>query len=322
MEQWCDQVFYYRGRSELAAAGVILSCGVHGDELAPVHLLQSLQQALSAGALALVPPLLLVFANPEALACRRRFVTHNLNRLFRQEQTPDHPPPSASPSAETRRAQELMVQCQRFANLCGDVACHLDLHSTIKPSLIERFALLPVRSQPCRYAWPQPLARAGFGALIHQTRRANTFAQFSYDQFGADSFTLECGSHGEVTQGNQPLTELETWLRELLEYRGDFQQALQHAKAPTSSMAVTSSLQEFEVTEEIIRNSDSFRFLIEESEPNFSPHPAHTAFYQDSASPQAGSGWEAPAERYSLFLNSKVGIGQRAGLLLKRIEQS
>jgi len=313
MEEWCPQVFYWPGHCEPQAPGIILSAGVHGDETGPIELLTALQQDLLQGRLQLRRPLLLIFGNLTAMAVRQRFVQENMNRLFQS------PPPVGNasgnaPGAEAQRAQSLMEQCQRFAGQCGSLACHLDLHSTIKPSLIERFALMPVPRQSFRYQWAGPLARAGFGARVEQTRPAHTFSQFSHTQLGADSFTLECGSHGisdTASQTDEAASPLQAWLWALLAFEGDFATALQTVQAQVAA----AELQRFRVAEEIIRQDASFRFLIDEQEANFSAHPAGTPLFE-----QQQQIWTTPGTRYSLFLNAGVAPGQRAGLLLKRVQ--
>jgi succinylglutamate desuccinylase len=326
MEQWCEQVFYSPGQSPTENAGIILSAGVHGDELGPIQLLTGLLTAIRQGTLAPFPPLLLILANPQAIQCQSRFVEHNLNRLFQPSYSlKEHALPEC---AEIRRAQELMAACSRFADQCAGVACHLDLHSTIKPSLIERFALTPVYQQRYRLPWSRALLQAGFGAIVRQTQRANTFAQFSHQQLGAESFTLECGSHRQQPhnshQGHRSaLKHFGLWLTALLQYRGELEQALVQAAAelpPEPQQHQGQNLAQFVVAEEIIKRSTAFQFLIPEQEPNFSPHAAGTALYQDSNPGQdfAPTIWQTPGQRYSLFLNSGVAIGQRAGLLLQR----
>lgn len=310
MEEWCEQVYYFPGENPPAAAGIMLSCGIHGDETGPIDACTALLHQLRQHRVQLRRPLLLIFGNPEAIARHQRFVDFNLNRLFGTAQVGSAQVGSPQEgSTETRRARQLEQACARFAQQCRGIDWHLDLHSTIKPSHIERFALLPVTRREYRRPWAAALGQAGFGALVRQTQRAHTFSQFSHDHFDADSFTLECGSHATNKSTDTALVQ---WLQGLVE-------------ASTTAAGDVAGLPEYRVAEAIVRRTEQFRFLIEESEPNFSEHPAGTAFYCDGVERNTGRNtgdgvFHLPGPRYSLFLNSKVALGQRAGLLLERLQ--
>ena len=303
MEQWFEQVWYCAPQSSAPRQpGLILSAGIHGDETRPVVLLRQLQQQLASGQLQPARPLLLLYGNPRAMARHQRMITENLNRLFTSP---------SSASADGQRARVLMDACERLGRL-GPVAAHFDLHSTIKPSLIERFPLCPVSPvspespPPCHYHWAAPLSRAGFGAWVQQTRRAATFSQFTRDALNCDSFTLECGSHASKPDRENRLQPLARWLHDLISGA---------AALPAQPMPVTPPWQRFRVTEEILRRSDDFQFLIDEQEPNFSAHPPGTPLYRDLDGVVKAAG-----QRHTLFLNSQVAPGQRAGLLLESLQ--
>lgn len=303
METWCEGVYFEPGPNKPNLAGIILSCGIHGDETGPIHLLQRLHNELQSAALAPSRPLLLIFGNPDAIRHQQRYVDSNLNRLFTRTPSPQ---PVAGESREAARARQLMQVCQRFQQQVPQVDLHLDLHSTIKRSCIERFALTPVHSGHYSDRWLGQLWQAGFGGLVHQTRRANTFSQFSLDVLGADSFTLECGS---LQQSDEPHDQrLWDWLVNLVG-----SEVAWHTKEPGGRQQP--ALRQFTVAEEIIRASDQFRFLVDEGLPNFSQHPPGTAIYQE-----ARGTFTIDEERFSLFLNSRVETGQRAGLLLKHLQ--
>ncbi|WP_290580497.1 succinylglutamate desuccinylase [Ketobacter sp.] len=314
MEEWCEQVYYFPGQTRSAGAGIMVSCGIHGDETGPIDACAALLHRLRKHRVQLPRPLLLIFGNPAAIAHRQRFVDFNLNRLFGAAQV-------GSPredSIEARRARQLEQACARFAQQCQGIDWHLDLHSTIKPSLIQRFALLPVTRREYRRPWAAALGQAGVGALVRQTQRAHTFSQFSHDRFDADSFTLECGSHATDKSTD---TALAQWLQGLVEAStGAVGDVARLPEYPMVEHQMTEhQMTEYRVAEAIVRRTEQFRFLIEESEPNFSEHPAGTAFYCDGVEPGEGV-FRLPGPRYSLFLNSQVALGQRAGLLLERLQ--
>lgn len=296
MEQWFEQVFFFPSATTTGSAGVVLSCGIHGDETGPIHLIQTIHQLLVTGHLQTQRPLLLIYGNPNAIRDNKRYVDFNLNRLFG---------PTFHTGAETLRAGDLMSACSRFQRQVGHVACHLDLHSTIKPSLIERFALRPINNRCSSIQWGTHLVNAGFGGLVQQSHRTQTFAQFTCDSLGCDSFTLECGSHSQpdITQ----FEALKNWILTLL---ADPSFLNQQASRTTAN----STFKHFVVKEDIIKTTSQFKFLIDERTPNFTLLPIGTDVYEDK------NGILKTSEaRYTLFLNNKVEIGQRAGLLLSNI---
>ena len=70
MEHWDEGVHMIRGKGASGAVPLILSCGVHGDELTPVPVVETLLADLQARRLLPLHPCLLIFANPPALAER------------------------------------------------------------------------------------------------------------------------------------------------------------------------------------------------------------------------------------------------------------
>ncbi|MGB3620596.1 MAG: succinylglutamate desuccinylase [Ketobacter sp.] len=299
-----EQIFYYQGNQD-DAAGIIISCGIHGDELVPVFALQQMRSYLSTCARELPFSLLLIFGNPTAIERRQRFVTTNLNRLFGLKHKPD--------CDEGTRAGILEQACIDFSNSCSKVLYHLDLHSTIKASLHPRFALRPAnittdainthalsdqRSQQKPASFFNLL---GVSALVEQSQHSNTFSRFTATTLQCESFTVECGSHSNPDAG-----DIERLTQCLIPFVFDSQ----NKDTPTQPAAIA----HFKVSHAIIRETDQFRFLIEENEPNFSIHPAGTAIYADTKGP-----YYCDTESATLFLNSAVPCGQRAGLLLTKI---
>ncbi len=61
---------------------VVLSSGIHGDETAPIELIDGLLADILSGALIPTVPLLLIIGHAEAIKAHTRFIEDNLNRLF------------------------------------------------------------------------------------------------------------------------------------------------------------------------------------------------------------------------------------------------
>jgi succinylglutamate desuccinylase len=160
---------------------LVLFAGVHGDEVSGIHAIEKLFFDLFVGERRLVRGnLTLVRANSIAIAAERRYIKHNLNRLFRQDYSPD----IDRRCYEFQRAQELkpiLEECDYF----------LDLHSA------------PIAQEPFLVAEREAVA-AFTGLGIHRIMTGwGKFAKGPIggdaenyaDRHGAKAATLESGSH-------------------------------------------------------------------------------------------------------------------------------
>jgi succinylglutamate desuccinylase len=160
---------------------IVMFSGVHGDEVSGIHALEKLLFDFFAGRTLLTRgSVTLVRANREAMQAERRYVRHNLNRMFRE----NYPPEIDRTSYEFRRAQELkplLENCDYF----------LDLHSA------------PIADVPFLVAEQNAVE---FYSRLGIPRIMTGWSRFSQGAIGGDaenyanahgalSATLESGSH-------------------------------------------------------------------------------------------------------------------------------
>jgi len=283
---------------------LIVSAGVHGNETAPIEVLNQLVNELLAGEWTLTCPLLLILGNPAAMVAGERFVDVNMNRLFAGAHGRDE----YQGLPEAARASELEQLCREFARKhSGLVLSHYDLHTAIRPSLREKFALYPfvegreVPAEQCRF-----LLEAEVETLLLQHKAGTTFSSFTSSELGAESFTVELGKARAFGQ-NDPgrFGGIRNALRR--RFRGE--------PAPGQSTG-SERLTIFEVVHEILNTGESFRFHIPDDVANFTQYEPGTVIWEDRETCYRVG--EAPEA--IVFPNRQVPVGQRVGLMIRARE--
>lgn len=276
---------------------LLLSAGIHGNETAPVELLHRLLQGIARGTSKPRARVLFLLGNPEAIRRGARYVEKDLNRLFSGRH-------SRFSGAEALRACELEHMATAFFGQAGRERLHYDLHTALRTSKIEQFALYPWCAG--RHHSRVQLARlhaAGIEAVLLQNQAASTFSAFTYSQLEAEAFTLELGA-ARVLGDNQKLdlSRLERLLLGLIEGQEQAPGALE-----------LGNLQLFSVDREVIKHSDAFVLHLPAEVENFSELPPGYLLAEDIAETR----WvvESPGTRI-VFPNAKVRNGLRAALLI------
>src|SRR5215471_13376174 len=104
-------------KKDLRGPHVVIFSGVHGDEVSGIHAVEKFFLDLFTAARVLQQgSLTMVRANEQAMAAERRYVKHNLNRLFKEDYGSD----IDRGSYEFCRAQELktiLQSCDFFFDL-------------------------------------------------------------------------------------------------------------------------------------------------------------------------------------------------------------
>lgn len=169
---------------------VVLSCAVHGDETAPIEIVRDMIHAIMRGELKPVQRTLFLIANPAAIAIGKRFVDMNMNRLFsgahQEGKTREH----------HRAAQLEQVISDFYAGAPEGQRerYHYDLHTAIRDSEFEKFAVHPfTHGAPYKKAQFTFLAECGVETILLNQAPTTTFSYYSAHTHGADAFTVELG---------------------------------------------------------------------------------------------------------------------------------
>jgi succinylglutamate desuccinylase len=287
-----------------AASGVrsvLASAGVHGDETAPIELLSLLVRDIAEGRAVLACRLLLILGNVEAMRTACRYLDDDLNRLFsgRHAQVPQ--------SHEAPRAAALERAATRFFASAPDARgarWHIDMHTAIRASAFEQFALLPHTGAPLSRAMFEWLGDARIAAVLLHTTKGNTYSHFTAEACGAEACTLELGKVRPFGQND------------LTRFAGA-DRALRHLLAGSGGDATASLPRVFTVIDQITKQSDAFELLVAADVPNFTPFEKDTLLARDGDYRYA----VRHAEERIVFPNPTVKPGLRAGLLVVETTQ-
>ncbi|MGR7920748.1 succinylglutamate desuccinylase [Zobellella denitrificans] len=282
---------------------IVLSCGIHGNETAPIELCERLLRAIVAGRLPCRQRLLLIFGNPAAMNLGVRELEENLNRLFSGAHAR-----GGRHSRERERAARLEGHVARFFEARQGVErLHYDLHTAIRPSAFEKFAIYPFpHGAPYSRQQLSFLAGAGVDTILLAHGPTTTFSYFSAHRFGAHAFTVELGKVMPFGQNDaRRFAAMERSLETLISEPG-----WQAAAVALDQIRV------FRVCQEIIKQSDDFRFHFADEVANFTAFPAGTLLAEDG-----GQRWfvQEPEEAV-IFPNARVANGHRAALMVVATE--
>ncbi|MFM0660767.1 succinylglutamate desuccinylase [Paraburkholderia sediminicola] len=287
---------------DVAARSVLASAGVHGDETAPIELLSRLVRDIAQGDAALTCRLLVILGNVDAMRDACRYRDDDLNRLFsgRHTQVPH--------SHEAPRAVALERAATQFfaaASQEPGARWHIDMHTAIRASAFEQFALLPHTGTPFSRAMFEWLGEAHISAVLLHTTKGNTYSHFTAQACGAEACTLELGKVRPFGQND------------LTRFAGA-DEALRHLLAGTKNGNAPAAMPRvFTVIDQLTKQSEAFELLLAADVPNFTPFVKNTVLARDGEYRYT----VRHDEERIVFPNATVKPGLRAGLLVVETTQ-
>ena len=283
------------------AKDVILSSGVHGNETAPIELCNGLIKQLLEEKIIAKQRTLFLIGNPHAINNGTRIVDENMNRLFSGEHS--NPPGLCNP--ERVRAKRLEEYVDRFYRRASGERqrIHYDLHTAIRGSKHEKFAIYPYR--PGRaFSGEQImfLAASGVDTVLFHHEPTTTFSYFSSEQYGADAFTIELGKVYPMGQNDMTrfIATHEMFSRLICD------KPLELAPFDASTVNL------YQVCRVINKHFDDFEFTFASDVENFRAFPKGFVLASEGgAEIKVEQEFEAV-----VFPNAKVPVGQRTVICL------
>ncbi len=295
---------------------IVLSSAVHGNETAPIEICSELIKQLILGELHLEHRTLFLFGNPASINISQRFVEENLNRLFSSKEfSGGHSQGSSLAkdqgagliNKERHRALLLEQTVEAFFLQGSGERFHYDLHTAIRGSKNDKFAVYPYRhNKPWVKEQLQFMLACGVNTILFSNSPTTTFSYFSSNNFDAHAFTVELGKvkpFGENDMSN--FAEVKASLTALV--------SGQPLALPTYNKDDFSF---FEIDQIIDRQHESFTLNFADDVENFTDFPIGTVIATDG---KQAITTQKQGEAI-IFPNANVAIGQRALLTVIPVE--
>lgn len=279
---------------------IVISSGVHGNETAPIEIVDSLARDIADGSLTVANRLLLIIGNPVAMNNGRRFEVENLNRLFNGKH-------KGLTHYEAQRAGVLERAVGGFFGGAdeGRERLHYDLHTAIRGSKYRKFVLYPC---PDGRDWDKEQLRfflaSDIDTVLLSNQPSSTFSYFSRHRFGAHGFTVELGQVRPF--GENDMSEFAAISGNLRKLIGGRELDLKPFSNDDFNL--------FRIKAELTKRSDEFKLNFARDGVNFTEFVKGFQLTEDI---DGGYIIEQSGEAI-VFPNADVPIGQRAGLIVQK----
>lgn len=277
---------------------IVISTGIHGDETAPMELIDSIISDILSGELKITERCLFLIGHPVATNSHVRFIDENLNRLFDDK-------PHAESMENQLAEQHKKVVTDFYSGTEMHQRWHLDLHCAIRKSRHYTFAVSPkvTNSYSRSKGLISFIEKAHIEAILLSNSPSSTFSWYSAENFAAQALTLELGRVAPL--GENDLSVLET-----------FDNALRGLLTNSMESLPSKELTTYRVTQTIKRLHKDFDFNFSDDVENF------TEFEHGQVIGHDGDKllFAKVEHEAVVFPNRKVAVGQRAALMVSPVE--
>jgi len=287
---------------------LVISSGIHGNETAPMEIVDQFVKDIWQGKLKVNVNLLLIIGNPPSVNISKRFETQNLNRLFSGKYKT-----SSIQDYETKRAEVLERAVTDFyldtnPNPDETSRYHFDLHTAIRGSQYEKFVLYPyLDGRTLNKEHIAFFGGADISVVLLGNQPAGTFSYFTSNKFQAMSATVELGK--VLPFGKNDMNKflgIDSNLRCIIE-----------DKEPKKVAFSKGFYKVFNIKQELIKINENFNLLLDDDVKNFSSFKKGHLLASDGKNEKYVVEKDGEA---IVFPNNKVPVGQRVGVLLEEIE--
>jgi len=300
-------IIIFEPLSHTPSKDIVLSSAVHGNETAPIEICSGLIKQLILGDLHLAHRVLFLFGNPASINISERFVEENLNRLFSGGHSKDQGQGAGLINKERHRALLLENTVAEFFNQGQGERFHYDLHTAIRGSKNDKFAVYPFRhNKPWVKEQLQFMHACGVNTILFSNSPTTTFSYFSSNEFDAHAFTVELGKVKPF--GENDMTKF-TGVKESLT-------ALISGQPLALRAYNKDDFSFFEINQIIDRHHESFNLHFSDDVENFTDFPVGTVIATDG-------GKEIKIHKSGeaiIFPNANVALGQRALLTVVPVD--
>ncbi len=300
-------IIMFEPLNHISSKDIVLSSAIHGNETAPIEICNTLIKQLILGELHLEHKTLFLFGNPASINISQRFVEENLNRLFSGGHSKDQGQGAGLINKERHRALLLEKTVTNFFNQGQGERFHYDLHTAIRGSKNDKFAVYPFRqNKPWIKEQLQFMLACGINTILFSNAPTTTFSYFSSNEFGAHAFTVELGKVKPF--GENDMVKFTGVIGSLTALISGQPLALIEYKKENFSF--------FEINQVIDRHCNDFTLNFSDDVENFTDFAIGTVIAQDGEqeikTQQTGEA--------IIFPNANVAIGQRALLTVIPVE--
>ncbi len=285
--------------SDKPSKRIVISSGIHGNETAPIEIVQQIVSNIIAQNIQVKHPTLFIMGHPVAMNIAKRFQTENLNRLFCGKYQ------TVEPCYEKFRAEKLEEYVSDFFNAGSPEITnyHYDLHTAIRSSKYEKFAIYPYQGdKPWNKEQLCFMASCGVNTILFGHGPTGTFSYYSSANFSAHAFTVELGKVRAF--GENDMTNFQAAADKLTALVCDEDLSLKDFDNNDFNL--------FEALGDITKVSENFKLFVDDAASNFTDYPVGTILSTDTNEEYRTT----KVGESVVFPNANVGNGQRAALMV------